>query len=874
MTFPSNPIDGQIVVRFDRNYQYNENTEQWRALGGVFSVIEASIDVLSDVDTSTAAPEDGQVLIWNAANNEFVPGEASSGTGVYADISLLPLTGNSTGDQAFVSATNRLYLWSGAGWFNIALINTNPSITTGPDASYVFATDGTPIVLTLVAEDPEGFPITWSYQVTTGSLGSTATVSQSDNVFTITPSTSEADIGTFGITFTASDGINLATAASSFSLLFIIPNSKYTTVLLKTDDTVVNNNTFVDSSTNNFTVTANGDVYQGSFSPYRVGGYSTYFDGAGDYLQLPSSSEFGYGTGDFTIEFWAFFTSISGTAPNLIDQRNGASLSAVPTLYLNNGQLNYYVNGTNLWSGPTMVSQQWYHIALCRSSGFTKIFVNGVQQGTTLTDNNNYIASPVRVFGSNDSGPVSITQAGYCSNLRIVKGTAIYTNDFTLPTETLTAITNTSLLTCNLPYIKDSSSNNHTITVTGNVSTEPFVPYDYRKYNSITYIGSAYFDGSGDYLSIANQSSFTLGTNSFTLEAWFYPTNVPSASYCTVIGNRSNTSSYGEFGISLISNGYMGIFVGDSPWNILADNGTTAPYRLNQWNHFALVRSGTSVAFFLNGKRYHSVTTSNSISDTGAAFTIGEGAVSGGQPFYGYITDVRYIVGNAVYDPTQTIMTVPTSPLTEVSGTQFLIQNTNAGVYDASQSSNLKLVGNTTLSATETKYADKSVYFDGSGDYIELGDIDIFNLSTVDFTIESWVYPTKYGYGLFRKSSYTGADAPPGVAVYVNASSVFASIGTGAYEITTSGTIPTNQWSHFAMVRSGTSFKVYLNGTVMTNGSATISSSLSADSTETFRIGDWHNNEVFQGYIQEFRITKGLARYTANFTPPTAPFEG
>jgi len=79
MTFPSNPIDGQIVVRFDRNYQYNENTEQWRALGGVFSVIEASIDVLSDVDTSTAAPEDGQVLIWNAANNEFVPGDTSSG---------------------------------------------------------------------------------------------------------------------------------------------------------------------------------------------------------------------------------------------------------------------------------------------------------------------------------------------------------------------------------------------------------------------------------------------------------------------------------------------------------------------------------------------------------------------------------------------------------------------------------------------------------------------------------------------------------------------------------------------------------------------------------------------------------------------------
>jgi len=149
------------------------------------------------------------------------------GNSIYADISLLPLSGNSTGDQAFVSSTNRLYLWNGAGWFNIALINTSPSITTGPNASYEFAIDGTPIVLTLIAEDPEGIAITWSYAVTTGSLGSTATVGQSDNVFTITPSTNEADIGAFGITFTASDGINLATAVSSFSLVFVPPSIEY-----------------------------------------------------------------------------------------------------------------------------------------------------------------------------------------------------------------------------------------------------------------------------------------------------------------------------------------------------------------------------------------------------------------------------------------------------------------------------------------------------------------------------------------------------------------------------------------------------------------------------------------------------------------------
>ena len=141
-------------------------------------------------------------------------------TVVYATAADLPLSENTSGDIAFVGETNRMYIFNGNGWYNIALINTNPTITTGPDGSYSFALDGTPIVLTLAAEDPEGISITWSYSVTSGSLGSTATVSQTDNVFTLTPSTNSGDAGEFSITFTASDGINLATAASSFTLTF------------------------------------------------------------------------------------------------------------------------------------------------------------------------------------------------------------------------------------------------------------------------------------------------------------------------------------------------------------------------------------------------------------------------------------------------------------------------------------------------------------------------------------------------------------------------------------------------------------------------------------------------------------------------------
>jgi hypothetical protein len=141
---------------------------------------------------------------------------------------LVAATGMSAGDMAFVSANNNLYLYTGSGWFKVATVeNNSPSAITGVAAATTLADDGTATVITAVSTDPEGFPLTWSYAVTTGSLtnggGATATVSQADNVFTITPTTTEAYAGTFSITFSATDGVNGAvTAASAFTLVFTV----------------------------------------------------------------------------------------------------------------------------------------------------------------------------------------------------------------------------------------------------------------------------------------------------------------------------------------------------------------------------------------------------------------------------------------------------------------------------------------------------------------------------------------------------------------------------------------------------------------------------------------------------------------------------
>jgi hypothetical protein len=104
------------------------------------------------------------------------------------------------------------------------MVNDSPTAITGVAATTSLAIDGTATIITAVSTDPEGFPLTWSYAVTTGSLGSTATVSQADNVFTITPSTTEADAGTFSITFSVTDGSTGAVnAVSAFTLSFSLP---------------------------------------------------------------------------------------------------------------------------------------------------------------------------------------------------------------------------------------------------------------------------------------------------------------------------------------------------------------------------------------------------------------------------------------------------------------------------------------------------------------------------------------------------------------------------------------------------------------------------------------------------------------------------
>ena len=164
-----------------------------------------------------------------------ISGGSFGGSGVrkYAVVSDLPLTGVKPGTLAHVEENlqgdSALYLWSGTqlsgGWYKVATVNLAPSLTQGPEEAYALPTDGSPITISLTAEDPEGLPISWSYQVSDGTLDGVAVVAQDGGTFTLTAdeaAVTNQTAGAFSLTFVASDGVSLSAATSTFTLAFSV----------------------------------------------------------------------------------------------------------------------------------------------------------------------------------------------------------------------------------------------------------------------------------------------------------------------------------------------------------------------------------------------------------------------------------------------------------------------------------------------------------------------------------------------------------------------------------------------------------------------------------------------------------------------------
>ena len=647
----------------------------------------------------------------------------------------------------------------------------------------------------------------------------------------------------------------------------------YVTMLLHGDGTNgAQNNTFIDGSTNNFTITRNGNTTQGSFSPYGSN-WSNYFNGSSSTpLNFPDNNGFTFDA-DFTIEAWVFLSSTSAfqIVTSKWDVGGQEWILAVDSGGVAEFHWAPYSEGGPAIesSSGAVTANQWTHLAAVRSGSTITLYVNGTSVGTRTNG----------TAGTNRTTLVTVGYlqylggdklTGYVSNLRIVKGTAVYTASFTPSTTPLTAISGTSLLTCQSNRFVDNSASPLTASVNG-VTVQRFNPFGTSTAYSTSVIGgSGYFDGNGDNLiAVSANTANAMGTGDWTAEAWIYltvgggtpfvfdtlPSGSGSATGLRMRLNASNQLQLWQYGSAVLT--------------------SSASVTVNAWTHVALVKSSGTTTAYVNG------TASNTYSDSGNYICgtnrpmIGSDGFNNGSEnsFPGYISNLRLVKGTAVYTAS---FTPNTAPLSAITNTSLLTNFTNGAIIDNAMMNDLETVGNAQISTSVKKYGTGSLYFDGSGDYLSGPTMPTTALGSGAYTVEFWLYKDSTGTGE-RGIFQTQTASLYGLSIFADGTTIYIDERTNTFSGTDpriSGTISQDTWIHVAVCRqTGTSgtLRAFVNGTQI--GSSVTSGLRNLTSTGPIIVGNTAPaSNPFKGYIDDLRITNGYARYTATFTPPTAAF--
>lgn len=235
-------------------------------------------------------------------------------------------------------------------------------------------------------------------------------------------------------------------------------------------------------------VTVSGNAISGSIS----------FNGSSQYLTVPSSTAFKFGTGDFTVEGWFYFPTVpTNWGLWQLASSNFPGTAGLHLSYDQYWQVGYgsssFVN--NIGSASAVTAGSWIHVALVRNSNVLTLYVNGVGYVVAASDTTNYNFTTNLVIGGYYS--TSYLMTGYVSNLRIVNGVAVYTSNFTPPSGPLSIIqssnqngspstainliTSTSLMlntVNNSDYLTDSSSYKNTVTAVASPTSSQINPFN------------------------------------------------------------------------------------------------------------------------------------------------------------------------------------------------------------------------------------------------------------------------------------------------------------------------------------------------------------------------------------------------------------
>lgn len=676
------------------------------------------------------------------------------------------------------------------------------------------------------------------------------------------------------------------------------PKFKETVLLLQADGTGngSQNSDFKDSSPNGFYVQRTGQVPQGSFSPFSRpdGQWSNYFSGG--YLRTTSSTALGFSTNAFTIEAWVFMTDRaaqyylvggSGVSSQVSIKTDGTLIFGVPGV------------GDITASTGTVPLNEWTHIAYVRSStssnGFA-YYINGIQSGTATLSTDLGTSSATVEVGTTNTGVGVTSWTGYISNVRVIKGTALYTSNFIPSTKPLTSISGTSLLTCQSNRFIDNSSNNAIFTIGSTTTVRVFSPFaPARQWTPEVVGGSAYFDGSGDNIYFLDKtqngssSQLDLGSIQASADFWVYPTAASSAAgLYKQVYSPSDWNGQIWYQINIYDSGNITIYYRSGSNYAYATWAITGPY-FNQWNHIVFATDASNnISVFLNGTRIINTTGTIGTNTSTNYISFGTtGAGLTGAPYTGYMTGLRFLRGTSAFNAASSTITVPTAIQTVTSDTQLLMNFANAGIYDSTCQTNWEtkaLKGGTYVDTVIKKNGSGSFYFDGTQAYaateriLPAENYPSLIFRTGDFTIETWLYCI----GKPTNSTISGIwDQRPGVnGTYINWVVDFGGYGGAAANPTLvlyadsatrlrSDVIPLQRWFHAVLCRSNGYTSFFIDGKLACTPLADTRDYGSGGSAGNFRpvIGQTDGGDAFYGFMDDFRATRS-ARYVSNFTPP------
>jgi hypothetical protein len=407
-----------------------------------------------------------------------------------------------------------------------------------------------------------------------------------------------------------------------------------------------------------------------------------------DSLQIAANSDFDFGTGDFTVEWWQYLNGKQDEYQTVLSINYGTNPNLTIQSASNTGVVaqKVYVNGTSVTfteESNTPLST-WVHYALVRNgsgSSNLKIYRDGVQTGQGTYSGDIGSSSITTFIGGHPNVATGVDLQGFISNLRIVKGTALYGSNFKPPMRELEVIPGTVLLACQSKTDATLEKTDKTITVNGNAVASELTPGILtpivKSGGGSAITGSVEFDGTGDYLSVQSSTDFDFGTGDFTIELYVNLGNLTSRNiFARNDSNPSNT------GILLWQNGSSQLQWYSSVGNTTGVITVTTPLTLHEWAHIAVSRESNTTRLFANGVLIGSVSDSTNISGNSALVT---GSTFSGDGYYpkGFISNFRINKGTALYTadfipPTRELKKVPgtvllccqdpDNPLTEATG--------------------------------------------------------------------------------------------------------------------------------------------------------------------------------------------------------------